>query len=270
MEFLNYYQATSLDDALTIVNQDPSNAILGGGAWIKQLNKKGHTLIDLCDLNLNQIKVQETCIEVGAMTTLRDMEVHSDIMRLGNGVLTHSISQILGIPFRNIATIGGTIFGKYAFSDIITPLLTMDVTLIFHQLKAIKLKDYIDRKGKLNDILIAIQIKKTTGKAFFKKVSNTQLDFSILNIAIHRNIDQQFFIALGARPSIAMLAEKAMAMLNENSTINDELIDQVADQVVLEIPLSSNRLGSDLYRKELARTYVIRGIKEVMHNENKS
>jgi CO/xanthine dehydrogenase FAD-binding subunit len=268
MDVLNYHKATSLDDALNVLNQDPTNAILGGGAWIKQLNKKVNTLIDLCDLNLNQIRVLDTCIEVGAMTTLRDMEINPDIAKLGNGFLVDAIQQILGIPFRNIATIGGTIFGRYSFSDVITPLLTLDVTLIFHQSKAIKLNDYLNQKGKLNDVLIALQIEKNSGKAFFKKVSNTQLDFSILNIAIHKNIDQKFFIALGARPGVAMLAEKSMAMLNEKTNISDEMIEQVADQVILEIPISSNQLASDIYRKELAKTYVIRGIKEVMNNEN--
>jgi len=267
MDVEKYYKATSLDDALKVLSQDPSNAILGGGTWIKQSRQKINTLVDLVDLNLNQVRVFETCIEVGAMTTLRDMETNPDIIKLGNGFLSHAISQILGIPFRNIATIGGTIFGRYAFSDIITPLLTLDVTLIFHNSKAVKLKDYIVQKGKLKDVLIAIQIGKDTGRAFFKKVSNTPLDFSMLNIAVHR-INQTYFIALGARPGVAMLAETAMAMLNDGSSISESLIQSVAEQVIKELPMTSNQLASDVYRKELAKAYVIRGIKEVMDNEN--
>ena len=263
MEIKNYHQATTLLDAYETFNEDSKNVIVGGGLWIKHTNPTIHTMIDLSNLGLNQITEYEDYIEIGAMVTLRDFEMHHAIQKLGGGFLFQGTNQIMGVGFRNLATVGGSIFGRYPFSDLITPLLALETKLVFFMNGEIKLLDYLNQKGKNNDILVSIQIKKTLGKGFFKKVSNTQLAFSILNIAVFKQ-DQKFKIVLGSRPGISTLALEAIDLLDNAVDVNAEIILEAAEIAASSIRFGDNEDATEEYRRELARVYVRRGLQEVI------
>jgi CO/xanthine dehydrogenase FAD-binding subunit len=262
MEINQYHKVKSLKEAYEILNKNPKNSILGGGTWLKQSSSSLHTLIDLCDLGLDQIVETKDTIIVGALTTLRDIETNLAIKALGQGFISDSLSHILGVGFRNVATIGGTIAGRYAFSDIITSLLTLDVMLVFYPKKEISLEDFLNSKGKVTDILTHVTIKKSPGKGFFKKVSGTTLEFAILDIAIYQE-NNTYQISLGSRPSVAMLSHEASDFLKKQKNINEEVLDQAAQIVLDTVKLGSNKAATKAYREILAKTYVKRGIKEV-------
>ena len=42
----NYYRATSLEDAYKKLNENPKNAIVAGGLWMKKTGLQYATLID--------------------------------------------------------------------------------------------------------------------------------------------------------------------------------------------------------------------------------
>jgi CO/xanthine dehydrogenase FAD-binding subunit len=262
MEVNHYHKAKSLEEAYQLLNQNAKNTILGGGTWLKQASSNHETLIDLCDLGLDQIIESKEYIEVGALVTLHDLESHDAIKALGQGFVSKSISHILGVGFRNVASIGGTIAGRYAFSDVITTLLTLDVDLIFYPDKTLSLEDFLNAKGKTSDILTHIIIKKSPGKGFFKKVASTTLEFAILDIAVYQE-NYKYQIALGSRPSVAMLSHEAVAFLNKQKKLTEDVLDQTAQIVIDTISLGSNKSATKEYRTILAKTYVKRGIKEV-------
>lgn len=261
MEIKHYARPKSLDEAYQLLTSSGKNALLGGGVWMKYSNRKVDTMIDLSLLGLNQIIDREDEIVIGAQTTLRDMETHPSVIRIGEGFLSQAIGSVVGIQFRNVATIGGSIAGKYPFSDLITPLLCLQVSLTFFPEETISLTDYLDQKHKHPGILTHIVIKKASGKGYFKKVSNTILDFSILNVAIY--YDKEFKIAIGSRPAKPILAIDVMNMLNETPHLTNEIIQLAGDLTIKTISFSSDERGSKDYREILAKTYVIRGIKEV-------
>jgi len=262
MEIKNYHKAESLDEAYQLLISNPKNAIIGGGAWMKLSSPSIETLIDLKDLKLDQIIESKSSIEIGSMVTLQQLETNESIMKLGHGFISQSLSVILGVGFRNIATIGGTIVGRYAFSDVIPALLTLPVKLVFYPNKEMSLEDFLNLKGKFNDILTHIIIEKKTGKGFFKKVALTPLEFAILNVAVFKS-ENDFQIAIGSRPGGAVLAHEAMAFLNSQKEISDDVIEQASNIVLDTIKFGSNKSGSEEYRKALAKSYVKRGIKEV-------
>ncbi len=262
MEVNHYQKAKSLEEAYQLLNENSRNSILGGGTWLKQASSSHETLIDLCDLGLNQIIETKDTIEVGALVTLHDLESNEAIKALGQGFVSNSISHILGVGFRNVATIGGTIAGRYAFSDVITSLLTLDVKLIFYPKKEVSLEDFLNSKGKMSDILTHIIIKKSPGKGFFKKVSSTTLEFAILDIAVYQE-NYKYKISLGSRPSVAMLSHEATDFLNKQEKLTEEVLEQTAQIVLDTINLGSNKSATKEYRSVLAKTYVKRGIKEV-------
>ena len=108
----NYYRATSLEDAYSKLNENPKNAIVAGGLWMKKTGLQYDTLIDLADLKLDRIYEQGDKIHVGAMVSLRDFETSPIINKLFSGATAFAVREIMGPAFRNGATIGGSIYGR--------------------------------------------------------------------------------------------------------------------------------------------------------------
>lgn len=254
MVFTNYIKPESLKDAFTILKEDDNNLIIGGGAWLKFKKGTFNTVIDLSLLELNEINVVDGVIEIGAMSTLRQIEINESINNECNGIFSQAVKSIMGVSVRNIATIGGSIMGKYAFSDILTPLLVMNASLVFYEAGEISVEEYLKIKKFPTDILLKLRIKQSKLKGYFKTVKKTALDFPVLNLAISK--DEQLKIAVGARPSVAMRAYKA--------EVKDLSVDQIIENVLEEIKLSSNTRASKEYREELLKVYTNRGLQEVL------
>ena len=257
MQISDYFKPKNIHEAYALLQQDPNNIIIGGGAWLHLSNKHIHTAIDLVNCGLDTIKVTDDRIVIGANVVLRQIETNPIFQSLFEGILVKSISQIMGIGLRNFATIGGSIAGKFAFSDILTPLLVMDVSLSFYVQKDIKLVDYLNQSKHERDILTHITIKREKGQGYFKKVRKTALDFAVLNIAVSK-IEKTYRIAIGARPGVAMRLPLTEHALNQEKDIN-----QVIDIMTHEVVLSTNHLASKEYRMALAEAYLKRALKEV-------
>lgn len=262
MEANRYLRPATLEEAHQLLLQDAKNILLGGGLWLKKSTSSANALIDLSAFGLDQIKDTGDHIEVGAMVSLRDFEMSLLVKNIQGGILVSAVSQIMGVAFRNGATVGGSVAGKFPFSDVITPLLALDTTLIFYPKKEMSLADFLNQKGRSNDILTHIVIKKNTGRAFFKKVKTTALDFAVINVAISR-LNNEYRIAIGSRPSVAALAVKAMDTVNGMKALSDEQIAQAAVLASEELLYASTNAASAEYRKALVRAYIKRGLEEV-------
>ena len=258
MKVNEYYRASSLEDAYQKLQEDPKNVILAGGLWIKKMGQNYNALIDISTLGLNKISETKDEVIVGSMVTQRDFENSEIIKSLYGGAIAFAVREVMGVNFRNMATIGGSIMGRYPFSDVITGLLAYDVNLEFYPKQTLSLEDYLNYKGKLNAILIAIHIKKGNGKGFFKKVKTTALDFPIVNIAVSK-VDDAYRIVVGARPMVAQLATRAMAYLENGG----KDFNEAADRAVKELMFLDNKDASKEYRMDLAKVYVRRGLEEV-------
>ena len=252
-----YYRANSLEDAYNKLNENPKNAIIAGGLWMKKTGLQYETLIDLSNLQLSEIKEDDSFIYVGSMVSLRDFENSPIVNKLFNGVTAFGVREVLGPAFRNSATIGGSIFGRYPFSDVIASLLPLDVELKFYPEQKMSLEEYLNYRGKLNSILVEIKIKKELGKAYFKKVKTTALDFPLINFSIVKR-NNKHYIAVGYRPMVAALAYKAMDAADKG--VNYE---EVAEIAVNELQFLDSSNISKEYRQDLARVYIRRGLEEV-------
>ncbi len=256
-----YYVATSLEDAHQRLKENPKNALLGGGTWMKYNNRTLNQLIDLSKLGLSAIEEDEKQITIGALTTLRDMEVHQSIKVLGDGFLSQALGSIMGVNFRHIATIGGSIFSKFSFSDILTPLLTLNASVKLYPDEIKPLEAFLEDKGDRTKILTHLIIEKQEGHGYFKKVAQVINDFCVVNVAIFK--EKETKIAVGGRPQRAKLTTEAMRMLKDSKTFDEVLFTTVAQQGVQELRFGEDDRGSESYRKLLAETYIARGLKEV-------
>lgn len=258
MKVNEYYRASSLEDAYQKLQASPKNAILAGGLWMKKMGQSYDSLIDLSKLGLDKISETKDEVVVGSMVTQRDFEDSKIVSFLFAGAPAFAVREVMGVNFRNLATIGGSIMGRYPFSDVITGLLPYDVELEFYPAQKMNLEEYLNYKGKLNAILVAIHIKKGEGKGYFKKVKTTALDFPIVNIAVAK-VNKEYRVVVGARPMVAARSYKAMEYLNNGG----KDFAHAAELAVEELSFMDNKDASKEYRVDLAKVYVRRGLEEV-------
>lgn len=119
LEIKEYVKAESLEQAFEL-NQKRTNQIIGGMLWMKMGDHRIQTAIDLSGLGLDTIEEDETQFSIGCMTSLRQLELHEGLNQWSDGAVRESVRHIVGVQFRNLATVGGSIFGRFGFSDVLT------------------------------------------------------------------------------------------------------------------------------------------------------
>ena len=122
----SYVRAESLDEAWEL-NQKRNNKIMGGNCWLRMgKNNNINTIISLSKLGLDKIEENDDEFRIGCMVTLRQLEVHDGFNQYTGGCVKEALRHIVGVQFRNLATVGGSIFGRYGFSDVLTLLIGLD------------------------------------------------------------------------------------------------------------------------------------------------
>ncbi|SHH78360.1 FAD binding domain-containing protein [Clostridium grantii] len=256
-----YAQPVDLKEAYEILMEKKNNTVLGGCAWLRMGNKRIGTAIDLTSINLDFITEDNDYIEIGAMTSLREVEINSILKEYSNGIICSAVSNIIGVQFRNVVTVGGSVFSRFGFSDFITPLLAIDTQVELFKGGRMLLKDFL-KKPYEKDILVKLIIKKENINASYKMIRNSAADFPLLNVAVAKK-DKTCTIVVGARPARAEIAEKASKFLSEN-TFSEENIEKAADMAVQELTFEGNKRASKEYREEVSKVLVKRAIKEAM------
>ncbi len=263
MKIDSYRRVGSIEEAYELLTEKSGAAIIGGGAWLKLMPKTIDTAIDLSDLGLDKVTGLENEYEIGCMVKLRQLEKFTPFQMIFDGILIQSAGSIMGVTVRNIATAGGTVAGKYGFSDLLPVLLAMDAEVELYKRGRLKLEQFMDETGVLKDILTRIYIRKTEGRGWFYTMKNTAIDFPILNAAITSS-QKGCRIVIGARPYKAALAKKAMQFIDRIEKPGEVEIIEAANIAAGELKFGSNQRGSSDYRRELCITFVKRGLRKVL------
>jgi CO/xanthine dehydrogenase FAD-binding subunit len=233
----------TLDEAYEALLHHKDAMIIGGGAFLKLQNRSVETAIDLSALQLDFIEEKTGMVEIGPMVTLHTFETHKALPQ----ALRECVRNIANVAVRNVATIGGTISGRYPFSDIISALLALNAHLEFYHHGHISLESYLLTPFEEKDILTKIVVPQVH-ESLFKSVTKTYTDFSIVNMAISKNKDLR--ITIGARPSIATVI------------INPDL-DLAPSEILKDISFGSDFRAGEAYRRTLAETLLEDALKEV-------
>ncbi len=249
----------STKEAYDTLVSKKNNIVLGGCAFLRLSSRNISTAIDLSKLELDYIKDQKDYIEVGAYTTFRDIEIHPLFIENFNGVISKAVGNVIGIQFRNIVTIGASIFSKYGFSDLITALLALDTEVELYQAGRMSLEEFLKRPYE-KDLLTRVFIKKDQRKAVYQDLRNSASDFPILNVAVSR-LDNQWKIVVGARPQKAAIAVKASRKIS--NTLNVEDLEYCANIAAEELNFGTNTRATAKYRQEICKVLVKRAIKGV-------
>lgn len=254
----DYVRAQSLEEAYQL-NQKKKNRIIGGMLWMRLGNGNIQTAIDLCDLGLNTIEETDEEFSIGAMVTLRDLELHQSLNDYSHYAVRNAVKDIIGVQFRNMATIGGSIWGRFGFSDVLTVFLAMDTYVELYKGGIIPLKEFADMK-KDNDILVRLIVKKTAGKIVYTSMRNQRTDFPVLACAVS-NIGGVYQASIGARPAKAMLICDAENILSNGITADSA--KAFAEYAASQTPTGSNVRGSAAYRTHLIKVLTERAVLEL-------
>ena len=247
-----YLRAQSLEEAWQL-NQAKRNRIVGGMLWLRLGRGGVGTAIDLSGLGLDKIEETETEFSIGAMATLRQLEQHVGLNAYCGDAVRNAVKDIVGVQFRNMATVGGSIWGRFGFSDVLTVFLAMDCCVELYKGGIVPLEQFADMK-KDNDILVRLIVKKTPGRVVYTAMRSQRTDFPVLTCALS-NIEGQYRAVIGARPAKAMVIRDDQGLMPDGKAF--------AAFVAEKAPTDSNIRGSAAYRTHLIRVLTERAVREL-------
>ena len=251
-----YVRAQSLDEAYAL-NQKRSSAVLGGCGWLKMGRRAIGTAIDLRDLGLDEIAVYDDRIELGAMVTLRQLETSPALAEAFGGCVADCVRPIVGVQFRNRATVGGSIWSRFGFSDPLTLFLALDAHVRLHHAGELSLREFIERPYD-RDILTAVILPRNGRKAAILSHRATATDLPVLVCAVSRRPDGVWQAAVGARPHRAALVTDENGLLAGGVT--PESAAAFAEAAADRLDFQSNMRGSAAFRAQLCRVLVRRAV----------
>lgn len=242
-----FVKAASLEEAYTL-NQKRSNIVLGGFVWLKMGDRNKQAAIDLSGLGLDTIEEKEEEFSIGAMCTLRMLETHTGLNQAFGDIFKECTRHIVGVQFRNCATVGGSIFGRFGFSDILTCMMALDTYVELYKGGFIPLKDFVNMP-KDSDILVRVVIKKDGRRAAYLSERQTKTDFPVIACCVAKDHDR-WYVAVGARPYRAV---QVTFPADETKSSKD-----LAEKASSEFTYGSNLRGSAEYREHLAKVCIRR------------
>ena len=253
-----YVRAQSLEEAWTL-NQKRQNRVLGGMLWLRLGKGSVGTAIDLCDLGLDTIEENEDAFSIGAMVTLRDLELHAGLNAYTQGAVRNAVKDIVGVQFRNMATVGGSIWGRFGFSDVLTVFLGLDTYVELYKGGIIPLETFASMK-KDNDILVRLIVKKAPARIVYTAMRIQRTDFPVVTCAVSQ-VGGEYRASVGARPARAMVIRDEEGLLSGG--ITPESAGAFGEAVAEKAPTEGNVRGSAAYRSHLIKVLTQRAALEL-------
>jgi CO/xanthine dehydrogenase FAD-binding subunit len=261
-----YAMPETLEEAYTILKSRKGNQILGGCAWLRLGKKRINIAVDLSKCGLDYIREDENQIEIGAMTSYRSVETSDILKKYFNGTVADCVSSIIGTQFRNTVTVGGSVYGRFGFSDFLTPLITLDTYVVLYKKGSVPLATFMTMPYE-KEIIEKIVIVKDGRKASYQMFRNSRADFPILNLAVSKDTEGRFIVTVGARGPKAVRADQTAAYLTsalseENGDI-EKVIKQAGELLTEEVSFTDNMRASAEYRKILSKVLLKKAVMEV-------
>lgn len=253
MNIESYKVVESLEEAYAL-NQNRNNVVYGGGCFLRLGNRDISTAIDLSQLGLDAIQEEKDHFFVGGMVSLRQLETHKRVNQWYGDIFKKSTAGIVGVPFRNCATVGGTLAQKVNFSDIIPLLMVLGVSIQLFPSGQVPITEYMENNYP-HEIVVGVHLKKQVCFVAYEAFRKTATDLPALVCAVAKDKDT-YKISVGARPGKAVSLESV------------SLLDEEIDDLVGKISFGSNGFASQTYREHLAKVYIKRLRTEVISREN--
>jgi len=274
-----YVKPATVTEAYRLLKKEPNAALIGGGAYLRLSKRRIGCAVDLYEAGLDYLRKKGAGLDLGAMATFRQIETDPLTRESNDGLLARAVGCVVGVQLRNLSTVGGSVGGKYGFSNLITALLALDAQVVLHQTGALGLSAYLRRKRNQLDLVTGVTIPRRNRRGSFQIVQKTHADYGLLNVAVTRppRSTSGIRIAVGARPGVAKLTGKAMASLEaalgkttargrsaKAKAARATAIEEAAHLAATELHFGDDVRASGWYRRQICSVLVQRALAEVL------
>lgn len=266
LRFRSYVRAGDPQEAYELLTQKKGSRIVGGGMWMR-LSKRGFgCAIDLAGCGLDGVELVEDdpafgrAVRIGSMCTLRTFECDPTIAQATDGLAAATVRDIVGVQFRNQATVGGSVCGRFGFSDVCCALVALGAELEFVGAGRVTLEEHLARKATNRDVLTAVVVPADGIRASYQAVRRQATDFPVVNACVAR-VRGAWRVAVGARPARARLVAGGATGLELASEPTPEDLEALS-AAVGDLTYSDNMWASGAYRRTVAPELVRRAIEE--------
>lgn len=260
MEIRQLVRAQTIEEAYEAINERGA-VILGGATWLRISTKHLNYAVDLFDLGLSYIRESEDYIEIGAATSLRNMEVSPILASRYGDLFASTLGHIVGVQLRSLSTLGGSLAGRYGFSDVGTLFLALGAKLDIYPTGLMSLEDYMAATDLGSHLIRSVLIPAKNIPTTFQTIRVTHTDFPILNAAVAYTA-RGWRIAVGARPGRAQLAQSAMQILGLDPKPSIDLITKASQVSAEELRFGKDIRADENYRKTVCPVLVRRALEE--------
>jgi carbon-monoxide dehydrogenase medium subunit len=286
MKPFDYIRPSNMNDAVAALRENDNPYLLAGGTDLL-IGMKTNTVRPKCIIDLKSIPdidaiEYDSGFKIGALTTVRDIEV-SPLIQQKIPALSVASGTLGSIQIRNRATIGGNLCHGSPAADMAAILLAMNCEVNIaadNGKRTIALDRFftgpnstaLGKHEVLSEILIPKEIEQFKG-VYLKHGPRKAMDIGIVNIAVLLDADvnsglcNRIMIALGAVAPTPIRAKRAEELLN-GKTLKPELIQKAAEIASNEAKPITDFRGSADYRKDLVKSLVIEGIRQIIESNS--
>jgi len=273
-----YFSPNSIKEAVDLLSKLDSFRILAGGTvLINQLKSMKRNnletpknIVSLKKItDLKNITEDKTSVSIGSMATLSEI-IDSDIITNNLCVLKHAASSIGTTPIRNMATIGGNLTCKYAWTEIPAVIIALEANLVFIDAagteQTISAEDFFQKSAKTDMILekILINKNKNTSLAYTRTPKLSPVDIPLLSVCIKTEIKGSTFsntvVAINNSVEFTRRDRSLEEFLNGNKATK-----KTSEEAMTKISDSFFDKNCDEYKEHILKISVKNTINEIIN-----
>ncbi|MEG0839558.1 MAG: xanthine dehydrogenase FAD-binding subunit XdhB [Hydrogenoanaerobacterium sp.] len=279
------YEATSVADAISALQNDPAAIIISGGSdvliKIREGKLAGCSLVSIHGIpELSGIFLeQDGTIIIKPATTFSHI-TYNEIIQKYIPILGNAVDQVGGPQIRNIGTVGGNICNGVTSADSASTLFTLNAVIEItgaNGKRQLPIAQFYKSAGKVNlehgEIVTAIRIAKENyegfGGHYIKYAQRNAMDIATLGCAANIKLSsdkttvEDLRLAFGVAGPIPMRCQKAEEAA-KGQKLSSKLLEEISAAAVSEVnPRTSWRASKD-FRLQLVGELSKRAIKQAI------
>jgi len=272
-----FHRASSLDDALALLQQHPgAKPLAGGQSLIPAMNFRLAQPSALVDLNrvaeLSGIgRMADGGLRIGAMTRHATVE-RSDVVRQQVPLLAEAMPHVAHPQIRSRGTLGGSLAHADPSAELPTVMVALDATFVLRSLggeRRVKAVDFFTGLFATalspGELLVGVEIppRAPRGGSAFLEVARRHGDYALAGVAAEVFLDSAGKVG-GVRVSLLSVGDGPALAKGTTSLIgqipSEKAIVEAADAVREEIDPPSDIHADAKYRRQLVGVLTRRAI----------
>ena len=276
----HYFQATSIENAITLLSENPQARLLSGGTdvliQLHHMSEKYKQLVDVHLLpELKAINLSpEGVIRIGSGVTFTEI-IQSPIVQQHIPALAQAVSTIAGPQIRNVATLGGNICNGATSADSVPVSIVLGAEIEIAGptgLRRVPLEGFHTGPGKIalahNEMATAFHFYpehyEGYGASYYKYAMRAAMDIATIGCAAACKLDAagrftvlKLAYGVAAPTPIRTPTAEAAAL---GKPFNAETLRAVQEAVVQDVNPRSSWRASKEFRLQIIRTLAARVI----------